>query len=158
MVTEVHKIIVDELAGHLGRQLTNKCRRQLQALPASGLVGEDSSLKSLWEEICVIAREGDGGSSYDAASQTISMAIQDFLEPLHAYEKSALWLKSDSGFDWVYDQGEKPIAQMEQAPWNIEEIIDYLTNEVVWSEATNWSNTRIRRHEDGQYEMDDFFC
>ena len=71
VVTEAHKNIVNELARRLGKLLTNKCRRQLQALPPSGLVGEGSDLKNMREELCVIAREGDGGSTYDAASQTI---------------------------------------------------------------------------------------
>jgi hypothetical protein len=46
---------------------------------------------------------------------------------------------------------------VEQVTYNIDEVIDHLSNEFVWPEAINWSNPRIRRHEDRQYEMDGFF-
>lgn len=114
----------------------------------------DTGLKNMWDEICVIIDDG-GGEYYDSCIDTIDGMIAMVLDKkkFTPWQLSAIWLQTPEGHDWVFDEDNKPLDSFPLMS-NDQDIVVYIRDEYVCPAALNWTNKRIRRYSDNQYEMD----
>jgi hypothetical protein len=130
--------IIKALAEQTARRITGKVVADLQRMKHT-LSGDDSGLKTTWDEICVQVQEEDSfqWNSYD---DTVRAIVRSYVTQLPQHERDALWLQTDQGSDWdCQDENER-----EANPVCDDHIIDYLTQEYIYAEAGQWSNSRIR--------------
>lgn len=132
----------ERIVGALARATAERlCRRAVARLAKlrHTLSGDDSELKSTWDEICAQV-QGDESPLWDAYESAIHDALAFDVSNLPAYTQQALWLRTPEGEAWDVafgDEGTDP-------PGCHDDIIRYLTRQYVLQEAGRWSNSRIR--------------
>jgi hypothetical protein len=113
-------------------------------------LSDDSGLKNCWDEICVMVQEGD--YLEDQVNDTVNQTISEKIEKLNPdnFVLCAVWLQTISGMDWLAEhESESDILPT----YNLNDVIDYIREDVL-SKAMNWTNKRIERFADKQYEFD----
>ncbi len=137
--------------GDFGDQECKKiCRqviRDLQAMdfatmPEVKISGDDSVLANTWDEICV-QMQSEKFTCWDIYETTIDASLMNLIESLPEYIAQSIWLKTNQGFDWHYDNPDK---DEDEAPYSIEDIRDYILNKYILYEAEKYSNKRIRKY------------
>ncbi len=103
------------------------------------LSGDDSGLKTTWDEICV-QMQTEESFSWDAYDETVRVIVGHHVAELPKHEQEAIWLQTDNGLAWDCDEADGP----EVYPVSDDDIVSYLAHEYVYAEAGRWSNTRIR--------------
>lgn len=130
--------IVKALAEQTARRTTGRVVADLQRMKHT-LSGDDSGLKTTWDEICVQV-QGEESFHWDSYDDTVRAIVQGYVTQLSRHERDALWLQTDEGFDWdCQDESDR-----EADPVCDDHIIEYLTQEYIYAEAGRWSNSRIR--------------
>ena len=133
--------IVRRLAEQVCQRIMRRVIRSLRKLVGGLQSGDDSGLTSTWEEICVQV-QGEQSSLWDAYDVTVRQVVSMEVTGLPEHERDAVWLQTPVGEQWdAEDEDER-----EKSPVDEDSIIDYLTNEYVYSAAANWSNLRIRKY------------
>ncbi|WP_394375149.1 hypothetical protein [Stutzerimonas frequens] len=146
------KLSKSTIARDLGQKLTQHlvlgCIRDLQRMQSCLLSGDDTNLRSTWEEICV-QQQGEESFDWNAYLDLISAFVAARVEALQAYELDALWLLSPQGEDWDCELEE------EREPYPVwrGDVIDYLQSEIL-DKAINWSNARIRKYLEREYDWE----
>jgi hypothetical protein len=130
--------IVREVAGVACARVARKTIADLKRMKDT-LSGDDSELKTTWDEICVQVQD-EHSVSWDAYEKTIRSLVSTYAGELVPYEREAIWLQTKSGIAWDADD----LESREDSPVFDDEIIDYITNEYVYVEADRFSNSRIR--------------
>ncbi|MDT3776349.1 hypothetical protein PJI16_02090 [Nitrospira sp. MA-1] len=130
--------IVRAVAEQAARRITRKVISVLQMMSET-LAGDDSDLKTSWDEICVQVQI-EASFSWDAYDETVRHIVEGHIVKLLKHEREAIWLQTDAGWDWAYEES----ADREADPEMDDDIVDYLTREYVYAEAGHWSNARIR--------------
>jgi hypothetical protein len=135
--------VVRELAEQICRRLTRRMIATLQKMNNGLLSGDDSGLKNAWDEICAQLKFEES-FSWDVYDETVRGLAASDIERLLPYEREAIWLQTPAADDWDCEdesqRGPYPVAN--------DEIVEYLLNDYVYSEACNWSNRRIRTYLD----------
>lgn len=132
--------ITREVARHSAQIITRKVIAALQRMTDCTLFGDDSELKNVWDEVCVQV-QFEESLFWDVYEETIDAIIQGEVEHLDRHILQALWLQTDRGDDWAMDNEKE-----ENPPCVIDDIVDFIRNEYVLSEAGRWTNARIRTH------------
>ena len=101
-VTPHLKRLVADLAANVEARVTRRVICQLRKI-TTRLSGDDSPLRDAWDEICVQV-QGQESVFWSAYLDTIDMTITAFVKDLPQHELAALWLETDRGFDWLFDQ------------------------------------------------------
>ena len=118
--------------------------------------GDDSGLENVWDEICVQVQDQES-VVWDAYEDTVRMLIRSDLKHLSALEREAIWLQTDRGFDWWYDQDNPDEQQSNDGdatpPVCLDDIAEFVLKKIL-NRAANWSNPRIRAFIESRYEMD----
>lgn len=130
--------IVRAVAEQAARRITHKVISVLQKMTDT-LSGDDSGLKTTWDEICVQV-QFEASFSWDAYDETVRGIVERYVVKLPKNEREAIWLQTDAGMDWDYEEP----SDREANPVCDNDIVDYLTSDYVYTEAGNWSNARIR--------------
>lgn len=130
--------IVRTVAKYAARRITQRTITKLQGIKIT-LSGDDSELKSTWDEICVQMQQ-EYFFSWNAYETTVHGILEGCIEDLPQHEMESLWLQTDPGIDW---QCEEP-DDREPYPICTDDIIFYLADEYIYTEAGRWSNSRIR--------------
>ena len=132
--------IVNAVSHDAAQRLTRKVIADLQAM-SDTLSGDDSGLKTTWDEICVQVQYQES-IFWDAHDAIVRNLIGSYIAQLAKYEREAIWMQTDAGVDWV---GEEP---KDRAAYPIvdADIINYLIHKYVYSEAADWSNARIEAY------------
>ncbi|HNU31948.1 MAG TPA: hypothetical protein PKN00_22345 [Sedimentisphaerales bacterium] len=137
--------IVHALAQDAARRITRKVIADLQRMKHT-LSGDDSELKTTWDEICVQI-QSEQSFCWDVYDETVRAVVSGHVAKLAAYEREAIWLQSDAGGDWDCREPQ----EREAYPVCDGDVVDYLIREYIYAEAGRWSNARIRayieRHE-----------
>jgi len=130
--------IVAATANFVTRRVTRKVISDLRRM-LDTLSGDDSELKTTWDEICVQVQleESFYWAIYD---QTVRTLVDFFLSELALHEREAIWLQTEAGRHWAFDDPN----DRDTYPVDNDELIEYITREHVYVEAGRWSNTRIR--------------
>jgi hypothetical protein len=132
--------IVHAVAEKAARHITRKVITALQGMTDT-LSGDDSELKTTWDEICV-QRQSEESLSWDAYDETVLAIVRGQIATLLKHEREAIWLQTDAGIDWNCEEPD----DRELHPVFDDDIVAWLTNEYVYAKATNWSNDRIRAY------------
>jgi hypothetical protein len=131
--------IVREVAEKAARRITRRVISALQKMKDT-LSGDDSELKTTWDEICVQIQD-QKSFHWDAYDETVRRIVEDQLAPLSSHEREAIWLQTEASDDWsCKDEEDREPAP----PVSVDDIVDWMTNEHVYEQAANWSNARIR--------------
>jgi hypothetical protein len=134
--------LIGEIAEIECKRLVRKVIRFLQQAEA-GLSGDDSGLKSVWDEVCVQVRAQES-VHWDDYLSTIEDLIARWVKVLAVPAKKALWLQTNSGTDWQCDREEETenAEEADGCPYCEDDVVDYVLRAVL-SAADNWSNARI---------------
>jgi hypothetical protein len=130
--------IVRALANKTARSITRKVIAHFQQIHDK-LSGDDSELKTSWDEICVQIQHEES-IFWDIYDETVRSIVAAYVTELPSYEREAIWLQTDAGIDWYFEDPQ----DREANPVFEDDIIDYLVRNYIYSEAEQWSNVRIR--------------
>jgi hypothetical protein len=119
------------------------CIRELQAMNDSAMLqsGDDSGLKTVWDEICV-QQQHEQSISWPVYEETIRALIAARVEKLSITDLTALWLRSEQGGDWSIDNddGSAPVP-------SADDVVQHLFTELL-SRANDFTNQRIQAYLD----------
>lgn len=117
------------------------CRRAVAVLQKMRhtLSGDDSELKTTWDEICVQA-QGEESMFWDAYEIAMRDALAWPVSQLAVHELEALWLQTREGQDWDFENED----DREANPVCDDDVLRYLVRDHLMALAGNWSNPRIR--------------
>lgn len=104
------------------------------------LLGDDSGLVNVWEEICVQVQfqESVFWGAYDRTAWDIVYGeVKGLPQPV----LTALWLETVPGEDWLCDQDD-PVGA---APYRVEDVVEHVMG-ILYTMAGDWSNRRIRAY------------
>lgn len=130
--------VVNAVVRRVARELQRMKDRSMR------LSGDDSPLRSVWDELCVQQQAFD--STYVAAyRETLKAVVEGQVAKTNDRELRALWTLTPDGEDWYFDvrHGHPPDPKKEHPV--IEGIVEVLTERVL-SYACDYSNARIRRY------------
>jgi hypothetical protein len=132
--------IVRALAKDVGERITRKVIRALQAL-TDKLSGDDSGLETMWDEICaqVQTEESIFWNVYD---ETVQGIVLEHIRDLTDYERAAVWLQTNAGENWTYEEEGDRLA----SPVNEGDIAEYIAHRHIYGEAAEYSNARIHAY------------
>ena len=130
--------IVREVAGVACARIARKTIADLKRMKGT-LSGDDSELKTTWDEICVQVQD-EHSVNWDEYEKTVRSVVSTYAGELVPYEREAIWLQTKSGIEWDSDD----LESREDSPVFDDEIVDYITTEHVYAEADRFSNSRIR--------------
>ncbi len=133
--------IVRELAEKAARRITRRVISTLQKMKDT-LSGDDSELKTTWDEICVQV-QGEVSFHWDAYDETVRRIVVDQLRSLSGQEREAIWLQTEAADDWTCKDEED---REPEPPVTVADMVDLLTEAYVYAEAARWSNARIRAY------------
>jgi hypothetical protein len=134
--------IVRKTAGEAAWRVTRKVVASLRRMEHT-LSGDDSGLKTTWDEICVQVQH-EHSFAWDAYEETVRATVAGCLAQLAEHERQAIWLQTDPGIAW--DRREP--ADRETNPVCDDDIVGYLADEYVLAEAGRRSNARVRAYID----------
>jgi hypothetical protein len=132
--------IVRVVSEEAARQITRKVIAALQRMTDT-LSGDDSGLKTIWDEICAQVQYEKSFHS-DAYDETVRKIVLGNISTLKTHERDAMWLQTDEGIEWDCKEQE----DREGHPVCDDQIVEWLIREHVYAEAGNWSNVRIRAY------------
>lgn len=130
--------IVKSVAKNVAKCITRRTISELQGIKDM-LSGDDSELANAWDEICVQVQDEES-FFWDTYDGIVSSSVRTFLSEVPQYELSALWLQTDAGWDWRYEEPDSRHPN----PVNDDDIIRYICSEYIYPAAESWSNSRIR--------------
>jgi len=135
--------ITRQLAEDIARVVTRRAILGLQRLTDCLGSGDDSELKNTWDEICVQV-QSDQSVMWGAYEETSRAFLLGAIERLKPFEREALWLQTEQGQDWGYEDE----SEQKAAPVSKKDIVQYLWSEYLLDAAGRWSNPRIRAYLD----------
>ncbi len=149
--------IISAIAADACEKVSGKVVRSLRQMTKGMQSGDDSPLKNIWDEICVQVQTQES-EMWEAYLDTVSRVIQSELKPLKVEILQAIWLQTDAASDWESEIEDKieygEIKEAEtKAPCDRDEIAEYILHEFVLNKAADWTNRRIRKFHDGDYEL-----
>lgn len=147
---EIYRKLLRQSSDEAYRKIQQSVIRKCQKIEAEVL--GDTGLKSLWEEICIIAEEGDG-PEYESCLDTLDEFVRDAIDQsrLADWQKTGLWLMTSEGMEWIFDS--ERMAE-NSCSWCLSDVVRYIRDEYILPTAADWSNCRIRRYSKMRYEMD----
>ncbi|MEG1926831.1 MAG: hypothetical protein RR415_13915 [Ruthenibacterium sp.] len=136
---------LSELAGavrtKVARSVVADMKRMTEPLTLSG---DDSPLTSVWEEYCAQVQD-EQSPFFDMYEDIVRDSTTAHLDALSREELVALWLKSDGGIDWLYDDDARE-ANNEAgrtlrlgAPIAQDEVVDVIFS-AVWQRAADYES------------------
>ena len=131
--------IVNAVSHEAAKRVTRKVIADLQAI-TKPLSGDDSGLKTAWDEICVQVQEQES-IFWDIYDEMVRGMIGGCVAELAKYEREAIWIQTDAGVNWSLEEPE----DREAYPVVDDDIVNYLVHGV-YSEAADWSNARIESY------------
>ena len=144
----VESRIVQEVAERATSRAARSVVRQLRAMTEPLMSGEDSGLANVWEEVCVQVQV-EHSFHWGAYVATMGQFANEAIERMHHHERCALWLETQQGADWATDVEERSVAGeqgVDQSPtYRHEDLVELIT-QATCDLAANWSNPRIRSH------------
>ncbi len=134
--------LIQEIAKRERDRLVQKSIYSLRRMKEGLQSGEDSGLRTLWNEICV-QTQAEYSVFWEAYLDTMRQIVASLLEDVDATKRSALWLQTEPGIEWSInpeDQsaiGEMPISDFDIAEYVLDHILE---------KAENWTNKRVEKY------------
>jgi len=136
------KAIIQKLASSICQRIARRTISALQRLTDCRLSGDDSGLENVWDEVCV-QMQHEKSFHWWAYEETIRSHVLSYVEDLEDYERWAVWLQTEAGWDWSYEAEEEREKDVYVDPHG---IVDYIVGQFVYAKAEKWSNTKIREY------------
>ena len=136
--------IVTELARQLCKRIADSTKQCLEEMEPSGLAGEDSTLSSVWEEFCAQV-QWDQSVHWQAYLDTISGFLEGEIELLKDFERQAIWLQTESGFDWACDHASDETESPSKVPVNNTDIRDHVFEDFVVPLARDYQSPSLKK-------------
>jgi hypothetical protein len=80
-------------------------RESIAELESMTETTSNSELETIWEEICVQVQH-EQSVFWDAYDDIVWSMIRGRVDDLPKYQREAIWLQTDAGFDWRYEEAE----------------------------------------------------
>lgn len=157
---------MDDPRNDLIRSLADDaCKRVMETTIASlksqraQLSGDDSRLHTAFDEFCVQVQEGES-FFWDAYELTAKQFIRGQLEQLQNHERQAIWLQTDTGWDWLWDLNnpEGEVEKPAKVPFDDTDSADYIYRAYLLPFAEEYSNASIEAYleqaQRGRFDMD----
>lgn len=138
--------LISKLAKTECKRISRKIMRRLMQMDGEMQSGDDSSLKNLWDEICVQV-QGEQSIFWSEYLDTVQPLLLLELKKVNVDIKQSIWLQTDEGFDWYLENENADIA-----PFSDEDISTYIMQEFVLSIAANYNNKRIEKYLDREFD------
>jgi hypothetical protein len=76
---------------------------------------------------------------WDVYDEVVHTLVSAEVEELPSYQREAVWLQTDRGWDWQYENDD------ERDPYPVlnDDIADYMIQQHVYAAAGRWTNPRI---------------
>ena len=133
--------IIRALAEDVAQRITRRSIAALQKITEGLGSGDDSELKTVWDEVCV-QMQFEQSVMWEAYEQTCTVILAGDVEELKPHERDALWLQTQQAQDWDCED------EAESYPVFNDDIVQYLFHNCLLREAGRWSNPRIRAYLD----------
>jgi hypothetical protein len=133
--------IVSAVAEEASQRITRKVIAALQGMKDTLLSGDDSELETTWDEICVQVQDEES-FFWDTYDEIVRDMVRGHVAQLPRYKREAIWLQTVAGSDW---DSEEPESR-EPYPVVDDDVVDYLVPKYVYSQAADFSNTRIEAY------------
>lgn len=145
---EIYRTLLRQSSIEVCRKIQQSVIRKCQRIDAEVL--GDTGLKSLWEEICIMADEGEG-SEYEACLDTLDEFVHEAIDQakLADWQKTSLWLTTSEGIDWLYSDK----LDDRSCSWCQSDVVRHIRDDYLLPAAMDWTNPRIRRYNESRYEM-----
>lgn len=143
----VYAALVRELATDVAGRAAARTVRQLSRMPA-GLSGDDSGLRTAWEEFCVQV-QGEESCFWEEFQQTVKQCIHGVVSRLRSLESTSVWLQSEAAIDWLVQH-----EQGRELPPVFEPDVVEVIYSVVWRLADESRSPRVLRYLANSQEMD----
>ena len=137
--------IISDLAEAAGKRLSRKVIRSLTKMTDGMQSGDDTPLMNIWDEICVQV-QGEQAEMWDDYLDTIQSLILGEVAALDAATTQAIWLQTDEGIDWKFDNEDQEDHEDQNVPTACEDIAKYILDGFVLSAAADWTNKRIEKY------------
>jgi len=141
--------IISDLAEAECKSLSRKVIRSLTKRTDGMQSGDGTFLKNIWDEICVQV-QGEESAMWDDYLDTIESLIFGEVAGLDTATKQAIWLQTDEGIDWKFDNENN---EDQKVPIDCEDIAKYILDGFVLSAAADWTNKRIEKYLERGLEM-----
>jgi hypothetical protein len=159
--TKLLEGIIRKIADSASKKIARKVIRLLQKMPA-GNSGDDSGLKSQWEEL-VVQVQGEQSILWEFYDETVDSYCDEFFSELPQHERDAIWIQTDTGSDESEDIphfASGDLKELSSELWagtagvsifsyDKAEIAAHL-KQYVYEEAGRWNNKRILDYLDRQ--------
>jgi hypothetical protein len=160
---DISEKIINQLANTISERISHQVELSLKGMTDGLQSSEDSGLENVWDEICVQVQSAHS-MFWDLYDEVVINLIMPHIKKLEDYEKTALWLQTDSGWDWKYfisgpyrekDGSYSSISLHEEHEvsekdsafcYNTDIIARYIASEYVYDKAGGYSNKKIKRY------------
>jgi hypothetical protein len=108
--------------------------------------GDGTPLKNLWEEVCVQVQFGES-IFWEVYKLHIDQLILSHIFSLSAPILQAIWLQTERGEQWLYEENEEDECGMDsrEPTYCQEDIIDWILSRVLMG-AGEFNNERIDKY------------
>lgn len=135
----IYTELVRQMASDIAARAAVRAVRHLSKIPST-LSGDDSGLRTTWEEFCVQV-QGEQSFFWEDYQLTVRQCISGVLSRLPNLEVVALWLQSDAAIDWLADHEDERKLPPVFEPDVVEVVYD-----IVWRIADESRNPRVVRY------------
>lgn len=136
---KVYQELSKQVAYDARRRVAERATRELRKMPA-GLSGDDSGLRTIWEEFCVQV-QGEESFFWDFDVETVKLAIAGALVNVRRLEMIAMWLECEGAWHWLAENDEGSALPGVFQP----DVVDWVY-ESVWQLADGSRHPRVVRH------------
>lgn len=145
--------VSDEACQKISKEIIKELKRMKKGLPS----GDDSGLKTIWDELCVQAQV-EYSVMWDAYEDTMLRMIEAEIDTqkLDKVVIGAIFLQTDAGSDWEEDIENKiedgEIKEWDQADVDYDrtEVGKYIIQEHIMKAAHDYTNRRIEKFIDNE--------
>ena len=139
--------IIEWLADQECKRIVGKIRRALQGMTEGRQSGDDSGLANLWDEVCMQRQVQESGR-WEWYMDINRDLIERQVNALSLEQTEAIWLQTENGFGWDFDENEPLDLEYSQ-----DDIVDHILDQVL-TLADNWNNRRIESYINAQRDFD----
>lgn len=154
-MSEIQKSLIREYGKAAATLVCERTITKLEEIKDT-LSGDDSPLENAWEEICCQV-QGEESIFWDTYQDLMHDSVLGILDQLPHRDIAALWLQTEEGWEWHYDQEteeeQSPLSlrgkNASSIPINHDEVVSYIVRQFVLSSAQNFTNLNIEVFLDG---------
>ena len=138
--------ITRHLADTLCRQITRRLIRHMQSYTECRLSGDDTPLRTIWDEICVRVQL-DHSVYWEVYVEDMERTVGSYVDALATYEQLAIWYQTDEASSWQLNVELNPEDHKnEDPPLLLNDIVNHIMTEYVYPAAGSWSNRQIQAY------------